>query len=261
MVNPSGEIKRFIYSDAGELSQAAAHFIMRAAREAIAQQGYFALMLSGGSTPRAIYAHLAQSDLIKWARLHLFWGDERCVPPDHPLSNFRLAWEVWLSRVPVPAENIHRIRGELAPLQAAREYEQEMQRFFRRYASSTLKVGQGEKPLWPSFDLIILGMGSDGHVASLFLGDPALDEKVRWALAVEHRQPPPPMGWRITVTLPLINAARQVMFVVTGKEKAPMVRQALERGSETAALPVQRVRPRVGQLTWFLDQAALEAEA
>ncbi len=262
MLTPGG-IEQFIYPDAAELSQAAAHYILRLLNEAVAAQGYCTLMLSGGSTPGAIYAHLKQADLaskLNWKHVHLFWGDERCVSPDHPWSNFRLAWEAWLSQAPVPAENIHRIRGELNPQQAAWDYEQEMRGFFAGLIPPSHTAPQGEKLAWPSFDLILLGMGADGHVASLFPGDPALEERQRWALAVEHLQPPPPLGWRVTVTLPLINAARRVMFVVSGKEKAWMVRQALEADSGTGTLPVQRVRPQAGQVVWFLDQAASKAE-
>jgi len=251
-----------IYPDVASLTRAVSDCVVRAADEAIASRGCFTWMLSGGSTPRSLYAHLAQPQIasqIDWPRVHLFWGDERCVPPHHPQSNFHLAWETLLSHVPLPAENIHRIRGELPPDQAADEYEREIRAFFSRHLPQSMIISQEAGVAWPIFDLILLGMGEDGHVASLFPGHAALDEAIRWAVAIEHSQPPLPLGWRVSVTLPLINSGRRVALLVSGKGKAARLRQVLAESS--GGLPVQKVHPNPGSLVWFVDRAAFGSES
>jgi 6-phosphogluconolactonase len=173
---------------------------------------------------------------ISWEAVHTFWGDERCVPPEDPGSNYRLAHEALLAHVPIPPENVHRIQGELEPTAAARAYERELQDFFC-----------GPKT---RFDLVLLGLGSDGHTASLFLGSDALNEIERLAVAAEAIYQDRP-AHRVTLTLPTINSARQVLFLVTDSGKAEIVRAVLE--GSAGHLPAQRVQPTAGQLTWLLD--------
>jgi 6-phosphogluconolactonase len=231
----SGEIK--VYTGADVLAQAAAEHFVAQATEAIAARGRFVVALAGGSTPRPTYALLAGGAFaaqVKWPRVHVFWSDERCVPPNHAGSNYRMAREALLDRVPIPTANVHRIRGELPPPQAAAAYESELE--------AVLSAGG-------RFDLILLGMGADGHTASLFPGTPALAERRRWVVEndVETLD-----AWRITLTLPVINAARQVTFLVSGAEKA----EALARIRAGEPLPAGLVQPAVGRLTWLVDREA-----
>ncbi|MBN1967221.1 MAG: 6-phosphogluconolactonase, partial [Anaerolineae bacterium] len=197
------------YPDAAALADAAARMIVERAAQAIALRERFCIALSGGSTPHATYARLAAPDLAKevdWQRFHVFWGDERAVPPDNVESNYRMTHEAWLAHVPIPEENVHRIRGEMPPEAAAAEYEGELRSFF---ASQARLSG----PLVARFDLILLGMGGDGHTASLFPGSAVIHEARRWvdAYRVEKLN-----MWRITVTPVVINAAAQVAFLVSG---------------------------------------------
>ncbi len=213
------------------------------AQQAQTAPGRFSVALSGGNTPRALYERLSASDMaerIPWPKTHLFWGDERCLPPDHPDSNYGMTAAALLSRVRLPAENVHRIQGELPPPQAAERYEAELRAFF------------GETP---AFDLVFLGMGEDGHTASLFPGSPALAESVRWAVEVEHTTPPPPLVSRVTLTYGVLNAARRVVFLVSGASKAGMLAQAWRGGN----VPAGRIRPQNGELLWLVDQAAASA--
>ncbi|GAB4576251.1 MAG: 6-phosphogluconolactonase [Anaerolineae bacterium] len=233
-------------ADASALAEAAAGHFALMAEEAIAKRGRFAVALSGGSTPRRMYERLAQPELaerIDWLRVHVFWGDERAVPPEHPESNYRMAHEVLLSRVPIPAQNIHRIRGELAPEEAAKTYEAELRQFFSR----------DQRPVSSRFDLVLLGMGEDGHTASLFPGAAAINETDRWVVAyyVEKLQ-----AWRITLTPVVLNAAAQVTFLVSGAEKAARLRQVLYGPYQPQALPAQIIRPAHGRLLWLIDEAA-----
>jgi len=235
-----------IYPDRARLAQAAAEHITGLARSAIRVRGRFSLALAGGSTPTDTYRLLASADL-DWEHIHVFWGDERCTPPDHPDSNYRMARLALLDGVPIPPENIRRMRGEIPPEQAAAEYEQILRDFF---APMT-----GSKPR--SFDLVLLGMGGDGHTASLFPDTPALEEKQRWVVAVPHEVPPAPLVTRLSLTLPAINAAAQVTFLVAGAGKADRLQEALAPPpSGRPALPVQRVRPTHGSLLWLVDRAA-----
>lgn len=216
----------------------AAGFISAAATDAVEQRGRFHIALAGGSTPLAAYEHLAVLEGIPWVQTHIFWGDERCVPPEHPDSNFRAAQTALLVRAPIPLENAHRVRGENEPHAEA-----------RRYESLIREVVVGSPPC---FDLILLGLGIDGHTASLFPGSEALEESSR--LVVAALPPPYAQHTRITFTLPLINAARRVLFLATGGEKASVAAQILEgRGLQ---LPAGRARLRDGEITWMLDEAA-----
>ncbi len=228
--------------DAAALArQGAEQFIARAG-ETVARAGRFAVALSGGSTPAALYSLLAAEfrDRVDWPRVHLFWGDERCVPPDHPDSNFRMTREHLLDRIQLPPENIHRMQGETEPVAAAAAYESELRKFF----SAGL----------PRFDLVLLGLGEDGHTASLFPGSSALKETEHWVAAVYVDKL---RSHRLTLTLPVINAAVHVAFLVAGASKAAIVKEIL--GSANASsYPAAQVMPARGQLTWLIaaDAAA-----
>jgi 6-phosphogluconolactonase len=230
------------------LGEAAAREFLIRARAAIAARGRYSVALSGGSTPRQLYRALAERGPgeIPWPAIHLFWGDERAVPPDHPQSNYRAARAELLSKVPVPAANVHRLRGEETPERAAALYEEELRRFFGFAAGS-------EGGHFPRFDLILLGMGDDGHTASLFPHSPALDEGERWVVA----NPVPALATtRLTLTLPVLNAAACVLFLVAGTGKAATLAEVLEGQARPRELPAQAVRPVDGELIWMLDQAA-----
>jgi 6-phosphogluconolactonase len=242
-----------VYPDAERLAGATAEHFVSLAGEAIVSQGRFAVALAGGSTPRATYELLARDELstrLDWSRVHVFWGDERCVPPDHADSNYRMARETLLDHVPLPAENVHRMRGELEPAQAAAEYEQRLRVYF-----SSPSLDQAAEP--PArFDLILLGMGDDGHTASLFPGAAATREQTRWVIAylVEKLD-----AWRITLTPAAINAAANVTFVVSGAGKAQRLRQVLTGPRRSDVLPAQIVNPDRGRLRWLVDEAAATA--
>ncbi len=204
----------------------------------------FAVCLSGGSTPRPLYETLATPAIASrfpWRRAHWFWGDERFVPHDDPDSNFRMAREALLSRVPVPADNIHAIpTGGLSPEQAAAAYETTLKRF---YGAETLA------PDRPLFDVTLLGIGDNGHTASLFPGQPALRETQRWAVAAVGAKSEP----RITLTYPALDSSRDVAFLATGEGKRNVIARA-QAGDRT--IPAAMVRP-VGRLHWFTDRAAV----
>lgn len=201
----------------------------------------FTVALSGGSTPRPFYELLASElrDRVPWSQVHLFWSDERYVPLDDPDSNYRLVRETLLDAISIPPENVHPAPTDHEdPDQAARVYERELR--------SVLSVP-------PELDWVLLGLGEDGHVASLFPGAPALEEKDRWVVAVTASPKPPPV--RLTMTLPLINAARSIHLLVSGASKTDALRGSLEDpGSQS--LPAHRIGPTTGRLHWWLDQAA-----
>ena len=235
--------KLHVFSTPAALADHAAERFAQLAYAAVSERGRFSVALSGGSTPRALHAHLAAAPLreaVAWDRVHVFWGDERCVPPDHPDSNYRMARETLLDHVPIPATQVHRMPGELPPAEAAAAYEADLRRFF----------GGAD---WPGFDLVLLGLGDDGHTASLFPGTPALAETQRWVVAnrVEKLA-----TWRITLTAPAINQAGQVMFLVAGAGKAERLREVLRGPHRPDALPAQLVQPVSGQADWFVDLAA-----
>jgi len=236
-----------IHASAGDLARAAAALFAARAAGAVSARGRFTAALSGGRTPEALYTLLATAPFatkIPWDRVHLFWGDERCVPPDNRESNYRLARERLLDHVPVPPANVHRIRGEMDPVEAAVLYEGLLHAFFGQ---------RGE--LCPAFDVVLLGLGEDGHTASLFPGSPAIRESLR---RVSAQYVDAQKGWRITLTPPAINAARVVAFLVSGKGKADAVRDVLEGPFRPGTLPAQAIRPSRGELRWMLDRAAAQ---
>lgn len=234
-----------IQPDADQLMQAAAEMVVTLAAQAITERGRFSIALSGGSTPRALYRLLASApyrEQIAWEKVHLFWGDERCVPPDDTESNYRMTREALIEHVPLLPDNIHRVQGEMPPAEAAAAYETELKRFFA-----------GEIP---QLDLIMLGMGDDGHTASLFPHTAALDETEKWVVANYVTQK---SVWRITLTVPAINAARQVAFLISGAEKAGRLREVLYGPHQPHDLPSQLIQPTGGTLMWLLDIPAASA--
>jgi len=235
-----------VYPDPQSLARAAAELFVSLAAKSAASGGLFSVVLAGGSTPRRLHARLAEPEiaaLVEWERVHVFWGDERCVPADHPESNYRMGRETLLDRVPIPAGNIHPIRCEAQPSQAAENYEADLRRFF----------GAGNQP---AFDLIFLGLGEDGHTASLFPGSPDLHESERWVIPVKHRSPPAPLVDRVSLTQALINTAAQVVLLVAGAGKAAAAARALTGAYQPELLPAQLIRPAQGRLIWLLDAAA-----
>lgn len=231
-----------VFPDPASMAEAAARHIVEGAQSAIDARGRFSIALSGGSTPRDLHLKLAHPpfrDEIDWAHVHVFFGDERCVPPDDPQSNYRMAEETLLSHVPIRREQIHRMRGELAPKDAAADYERELREFF------------GNDP--PRLDLVLLGMGDNGHCASLFPHCHAVHETQRWIVAEFI---PEVNMWRITLTPVVLNLAREVVFLVAGANKADMLRNVLEGPFEPDERPAQIVRPSPGEVIWMVDAAA-----
>lgn len=232
-----------IFPDMDALSSAAAHIVLTLARAAAASRGRFAAALSGGATPRHLYSLFASApwrEAMPWPQVHLFWVDERCVPSDHRDSNFGMARQEFLARVPLPDGNIHPIRAEAGPDRAARSYEEELHAFFGMAL--------------PAFDLALLGSGEDGHTASLFPGSRQVRERKHLALAVRPEGPGPN---RVTLSLPVLNNARYVLFLVSGKNKAGMVHEIIEDGNPKH-YPAGLVDPVHGCLTWMLDRQAAQ---
>lgn len=228
-----------------ELFAAAAEEVVRLANQAVAERGRFAIALSGGSTPKSLYNLLATNarSTLPWDHTDFFWSDERHVAPNNPDSNYRMANEAMLSKVPVPPANIYRVPAENPDAAAVAEaYEAAIRKFFQ------LQPGQ-----LPRFDLILLGLGPDGHTASLFPGTAGLEEKSRLVIAnlVEKLK-----THRLTFTLPVINAARCVAFLVSGTDKATVLRSVLEESVPGEQYPAKLVEPSDGNLIWFLDRAA-----
>jgi 6-phosphogluconolactonase len=222
---------------------AARHFVARSL-EAVAIRGLFTVALSGGSTPRSLYEVLADPEepfreLVPWPNIHFFWSDERHVAPDHPDSNYRMAYEAMLSHVPVSEENVHRIHSENADAAAAAQAYEE-------------KLKEVTKAIVPQLDLILLGLGNDGHTASIFPGSEVLHEETRLVAApwVEQLK-----THRITMTLPLINNGASVLFLVSGREKAQIVKEVLQGPKR---YPAQEVNPASGELLWMLDKDAAQ---
>lgn len=232
-----------IFVDADALARAAAGRFVEAAQAAIESSGRFGVALAGGNTPRKVYELIAGEEFgqrVDWSRTHVFFGDERCVPPDHPESNYRMARETLLSRVALPPENVHRIEGVGDTVENARAYEEELRTFF----------GDAE---WPDFDLVLLGLGDDGHTASLFPHTPALDAGRAWVAANRVEKPGAP---RITLTAPAVNHARRVLFLVSGRSKAARLAEVVKGSFEPERLPAQLIRPVAGVLEWFVDEEA-----
>jgi 6-phosphogluconolactonase len=236
-----------IFRDRRALYKAAAEAFTALAREAVSQRNLFTVALSGGSTPRGLYELLADEtyrEQIAWGDGHIFWGDERAVPADHAESNYKSAFDSLLSHVPVNRLKVHRMRGEEANLQqAALDYQ--------RLIAAAFGVSPTGTP--PRFDLILLGLGEDGHTASLFPDTQAVQETDRWVVANDV---PQKNMRRLTMTLPIINRARHVLFLVTGESKAAVLSEILDGPWDPARLPAQAVQPQDGELHWLVDKRA-----
>jgi 6-phosphogluconolactonase len=235
-----------------ELAQAGAAFFIRAGETAISTHGYFTVALSGGSTPKAMYELLVQSGLggtLDGARIHVFFGDERLVPSDDHESNYHMANQAMLAALPIPKHQVHRIRTELGdPQEIARQYEQDLKKTFLRLDPKTGR--------WPRFDLVILGLGENGHTASLFSdGVVSGQSGDEWVIAPWV---PSLDDYRISLTASVFNEAAEILFLVGGEKKASMLHQVLDKSTHGTRkeYPVQRIQPRRGQLTWLVDQAA-----
>ncbi len=224
------------------LAEAVAQAFLAAAAETLRHQPHFSAALAGGNTPRAVYARLARPELAHqadWAHIHLFWGDERCVPPDHPESNYRMARETLLDHIPLPTANVHRLKAELDPPVAAATY------------TGELRTSFGD--CLPRFDWVLLGLGEDGHTASLFPGTAAVHERERWVLT---HWVPKLHQWRLTLTPPVFNNAAQVTFLVSGENKRQILHDVLTGDYQPDLWPAQSVKLSQGQLTWQVDAAA-----
>lgn len=240
------ERKILVVAHSEELSRVAAEEFVVNAETSVRKNGFFTVALSGGSTPKGLYMKLAGEpyrEKIPWSKVHFFWGDERCVPPDHPDSNYRMARESLLDKVPIPEVNIYRMPAELEDHdRAASEYEQTIRAFFHLEA--------GEKP---RFDMVLLGMGDDGHTASLFPRTSALEERDHLVSAnyIEKLS-----AWRLTLTVPVINQAAQVLFLISGESKASVLKEVLEGDFQPHRLPSQLIRPVHGSLLFIADSLA-----
>ena len=231
-----------VFEDSAGLSRAAAKLFVEAARGAVAARGRFAVSRAGGNTPKPAYELLASASFcgrVDWAKVHFFWGDERCVPPDHAKSNYRMTREALLDHVPLPAGNIHRIRGELAPPAGAADCEADLRKFFPDGRTR--------------FDLIFLGLGDNAHTASLWPGTSVVNETKRLAAEVYVREQD---LWRVTLTAPALNAGRVVAFLVAGADKAEAVRQVTSGPRDVDRFPAQLILPSDGKLIWLLDRPA-----
>lgn len=231
-----------IHADAEAMIQAAAAAFVARAQAAMDAHGRFSVALAGGGTPKPLYELLATAplrDAVDWSRVDVFFGDERCVPPDSPRSNYRMANEALLSKLPIPAANVHRLHGEDDPARAALAYEQVLRAAFRREQ--------------PRFDLILLGIGDNGHTASLFPGCACLRESERLVCAqyVESQH-----EWRLTFTRPLINAAAAVWLLADGAGKAGILADVFGGAYQPDVWPIQYVAPHAGDYEWWLDRAA-----
>ncbi|MDT4955710.1 MAG: 6-phosphogluconolactonase [Acidobacteriota bacterium] len=232
-----------ILDDSSQVARAAADRFAEIARAAIDARGRFSVALAGGSTPKRAYELLASDeykDQLDWSKVHIFFGDERLVPPDDAESNYRMVNEAMLSHLPLLPENIHRMQGVGDAVANARLYEDELRTYFNDAE-------------WPGFDLVLLGMGDDGHTASLFPSSPALAEQQAWVAAnwVEKFN-----AFRITLTAPAINHAAHVIFLVTGENKAQRLAEVLSGGRDAGRLPSQLINPLNGSLEWLVDKSA-----
>jgi 6-phosphogluconolactonase len=251
---PRNSVSVAVLLDRGSLMRAAADRIVALAEQAIRAHGRFMWALAGGSTPAELYSLLASAEYVQridWSRVHFFWGDERCVPPEHHDSNYRMAKGTLLDVVRPPDSHVHRMLGEVEPSEAAARYQMELERAFDGAPTDH----------FPRFDLILLGMGSDGHTASLFPGSAGLAERERWVIAnhAVHLVAVPPAAVltsvRLTLTFPVLNAARNVLFLVAGADKAERLAEVLTSQHPGPPYPAELVQPELGA-EWLVDGAA-----
>ncbi len=242
-----------VFSSAELLIDAAAAFVVECATRAQQATGRFVIALSGGSTPRGLFTRLATSpyiDQIDWSRVFVCWGDERCVPPTDAQSNYRMACETLLDHIAIPTSNVLRMRGEFEPDAAANEYEAALRTLFAT-ADGAPRIAADQR-----FDLVLLGLGVDGHTASLFPNGASVAEQTRWVTAEYGTSV---QMWRLTLTPPLLNAASDLLFLVTGEDKADTVRRVLSGAITPALLPAQVIQPIAGNVRWMLDADAAAA--
>ncbi len=238
------EVSVKVFSSVGEVTRTTAAMFADVVAEAVAARGQARVAISGGSTPKAVFELLAQeyTNKIAWGHVQLFWGDERCVPPADAESNFGMTEAAMLDKISLPPVNVHRMEGELAPEEAAARYEAEIRNTLRLEGAET-----------PTFDLVLLGLGPDGHTASLFPHTEALHEMARICLA---NHVPQKDTWRLTLTWPVITQGREVVFLVEGAEKAGVLKTVFTGAYDPEQYPAQLIRPANGRLTLLLDQAA-----
>lgn len=241
------EVALAVYPNDAEVTEAAAELFTAAAERAVNTRGLARIAISGGSTPKAMFQLLADPsapylERVPWAKVQLFWVDERCVGPENPESNFGMTKAAMLDKVPLPAANVHRMEGELDPEEAASHYESEIRNTFKLEGAET-----------PTFDLILLGLGPDGHTASLFPHTAGLDEMARIVMA---NHVPQKDTWRLTLTWPVITQGREVAFLMEGTEKAEMIERIFTGAYDPETYPAQLIRPANGKLTLLMDSAA-----
>ena len=234
-----------IFDELETLSIHAANLFSAQATRSILERGQFLVALNGGGTPTRLFQLLATDfhDKVEWAKVQVFWGDERCVPPNDPGSSYAQARELLLSRVPFPESNIHRIKGEFPPIEAAKEYSL----LLKEYAFPPLD--------WPRFDLVYLGMGEDGHTASLFPGSPVNVSDAVLPVTAHYQDRP---ANRVTLTQLVFNSARMVVFMATGEKKASMLAEVLSDRYNPELYPAQRIDPKDGELIWLVDDDAAD---
>jgi len=239
----TNRVEKIITADAEQLAAKGAEIVWKTAKEAVDRQGHFAVAISGGSTPRAMHRLLAQEPYltdIPWPKTHVFMVDERMVAFEHPDSNFGTAQKDFLDKIPIPKKQIHPMPATVSPAEGVALYQAELENVFQNFSSHD-----------PVFDLIILGIGKDGHIASLFPGQPIIEDTNRWVLSVKGGQPE---VWRLTLNYHVLNSAQHILFIASGSGKAAIV-QALFEGRQ-AGLPASKIRPINGKMTWLLDRAA-----
>ena len=233
----------FVFDNPEQLAFAAAERFVECAQRPDSGLARFTVALAGGNTPRRVYELLATEPFksrVKWSEVYFFFGDERAVPPDHSDSTYAMVNQALISNVPIPAKNVHRIIGEGDTQENARLYEDQLKTFFAGAA-------------WPRFDLVFLGLGEDGHTASLFPNSDALNEKSKWVVATRMELTKQD---RITLTVPVFNHAARIIFLVTGEEKAMVLKQVLQPEPGSEQLPAQKIQPVNGTLEWLVDKAA-----
>lgn len=231
--------KIIISSSVNQTIEKAREIFFESYEQSIQSRGYFSAVLSGGHTPRPLYESLSRTENIQWDKVYVFWGDERLVPPDHPDSNYLLAYDSLLAKISIPDENVYRIKGELSPNNAADDYQNSLDGYFDSHEKK--------------FDLLLLGMGTNGHTASLFPGTDALHESTRW---VTSNFVPELNAWRITLTYPAIFSARKIIVLITGEEKAETFKAVLEGEENNDYYPIKRILPIKSEVFWIADQQA-----
>ncbi len=232
-----------LFQDLDSLSQAAAHLFVEQAGQSIEERNRFLVALNGGSTPQRLFQLLAAqySARVDWSRTHVFWGDERCVPIDNTESSYGQAWNIWLRHVNIPEVNIHRVNGELRPAEAADDY------------ALVLKQFASQPLAWPRFDLVLLGLGKDGHTASLFPGSPVQATAPVIAVTGHYENRP---AERVTLTPLAFNSSRLVVLMAAGEDKADILGRVLGSSRDPGLYPAQRIDPKDGKLIWLVDQLA-----